>query len=130
MADQRIGGGRMRRLNTGDTTPSAKAHNWGNRPASRIPQRVKDQVRRRDGSCQLQYAGCTGGIDEYDHVVGLAESGSPRTPVLSAADIQGVCRPCHAIKSEAQRLAGVRRHHDQRRRQRRRDPEPHPGQLP
>ena len=83
------------------------SHNWGNRPRSRISQRIKDQVRRRDGVCQLQYEGCTQRIDEMDHVIGLAAQGIPRTPVLNATTIRGVCRHCHSIRSEQQRRDGI-----------------------
>ena len=79
------------------------SHNWGQRPRSRIPQRVEDQVRRRDGVCQLQYDGCTQHIDEMDNVIGLAAQGIPRTPVRDATTSRGVCRHCHSIKSEQQR---------------------------
>lgn len=99
---------------------------WDKESRSRIPERVKSQVRRRDKTCRLNYQGCTHQIDEFDHIQGLAALGIPRTPVLNAEDIQGVCKPCHAIKSEAQRVAGYKafraKHY--------REPEPHPGTLP
>jgi hypothetical protein len=104
---------------------------WGNRPRSRIPQRVKDQVKRRDKVCQLQYEGCTQRIDEMDHIIGLAAQGIPRTPVLNATSIQGVCRHCHAIKSEQQRRDGIAKAKAQRGSisKRYRDVEPHPGRI-
>lgn len=105
---------------------------WGERPRSRIPTRVKDKVRRRDKVCQLQYPGCTGRIDEMDHVEGLAALGIPRTPVLDANVLQGVCHHCHTIKTQAQAAAG-RRAATQRRggiSRTLRDHEPHPGRLP
>lgn len=106
-------------------------HNWGDRPRSTIPNKVKDQVRRRDQQCQLNYDGCTDRIEEFDHIVGLAAQGRPRTPVLDAHEIQGVCRHCHAIKTEQQRLAGIERVKRQRGSisKRYRDREPHPGAL-
>jgi hypothetical protein len=109
-------------------TPS---HNWGQQPRSVIPQRVKDQVRRRDKTCRLAYSCCTQRIEEFDHVIGLAELGVPRTPVLSADEIQGVCRPCHAIKSEQQRRDGIARARAQRGSlsKRYRNVEQHPGML-
>lgn len=79
---------------------------WGQ--GSNIPKRIKDQVRRRDQVCQLQYPGiCTGRIDEFDHPDGLAAQGERRTAVRSAAEVQGVCEPCHDHKTEQQRLAGI-----------------------
>jgi hypothetical protein len=106
-------------------------HNWGNRPRSRIPQRVKDQVRRRDGVCQLQYDGCTQRIEEMDHVIGLAAQGIPRMPVLDATKIRGVCRHCHSIRSDQQRRDGIERAKAKRGSvsKRYRDREPHPGAI-
>jgi len=105
------------------------AHNWGNRPRSAIPTRIKQQVRRRDGSCQLGYPCCTGVIEEFDHITGLAAQGVQRTPVLAAHEIRGVCRACHRIRSEQQRLDGMARATAQRGSLSRkyRDKEPHPG---
>ncbi|MDH6247247.1 hypothetical protein M2432_004910 [Mycobacterium sp. OTB74] len=103
-------------------------HNWGNRPRSSIPKRVRDQVMRRDKTCRLRYEGCTERIEEMDHVIGLAAQGIPRTPVLNADTVQGVCKSCHAIKSEQQRIAGIKRAQDTRGglSRRLRDVEPHP----
>ena len=107
-------------------------HNWGSgRPGSRIPQRIKDQVRRRDRVCQLQYDVCTGRIEQFDHVIGLAEQGLQRTAVTTAAILQGAYAPCHKVKSERQRLVGIERAKQQRGSlsKRYRDLEPHPGRL-
>lgn len=108
------------------------AHNWGERPRARVSQRVKNQVRRRDGSCRLQFPGCTGRIDEFDHIEGLAALGIPRTPVLDASTVQGVCRPCHSIKTEQQRRDGIERAKQRRGSvsKRYRDREQHPGAIP
>jgi hypothetical protein len=73
-----------------------------------VPERVKAQVRRRDKTCRLQYPGCTQRIEEMDHVEGLAALGIPRTPVLDASEIQGACRHCHQIKTQAQAAEGKR----------------------
>ncbi|AQT81976.1 hypothetical protein B1R94_26030 [Mycolicibacterium litorale] len=85
---------------------------WGQ--GSNIPKSVKDTVRRRDGAkggCQLQYPGiCTGRIDEFDHIDGLADQGRQRNDKrVTAAELQGVCEPCHERKTEQQRLAGIAR---------------------
>jgi hypothetical protein len=92
---------------------------------------VKDQVRRRDGVCQLHYVGCTQRIEEMDHVIGLAAQGIPRTPVLDASTIRGVCRHCHSIPSEQQRRDGIERAKAQRGSAslRYRDREQHPGAI-
>lgn len=104
---------------------------WGDRPRSRVPDRVKSQVRRRDKTCRLQYPGCTQRIEEMDHIEGLAALGIPRTPVLDARDIQGVCAHCHAIKTQRQAAEGRERAKSQRGHisRRYRDQEPHPGRL-
>jgi hypothetical protein len=131
VATHRVGGGRLKRQRNiaASTEPSTPTHNWGRRPPPNIPQRVKDQVRRRDKTCRLQYDGCTQRIEELDHVIGLAEQGLTRTPVVDATMIQGACSHCHAIKSERQRLAGLARYHERRAAAGRRPAEPHPGLL-
>jgi hypothetical protein len=103
---------------------------WGQ--GSNIPARIKAQVRRRDKVCQLQYPDvCTSRIDEMDHTVGLADQGQQRTTVRNAAEVQGVCRACHKVKTEGQRLAGIERAKAQRGglSRRLRDIEPHPFDI-
>lgn len=102
---------------------------WGQR--STIPPKIKAQVRRRDGICQLQYPGCTQQIEQFDHTDGLADQGLQRTPVRTAAEVQGVCVHCHKIKTEQQRLAGIARAKAARGSlsKRYRDIEPHPGRI-
>lgn len=103
---------------------------WGQ--GSNIPKRVKDQVRRRDRTCRLQYPGvCTGKIDEFDHPNGLAAQGEQRASVRSATEVQGVCSPCHKVKTDKQRRAGLAEATARRgaRSRRFRDREPHPGRL-
>ena len=129
MAVHRVGGGgRLRKQRTA-ATDAKPSHNWGRRPPPNIPKRVKDQVLRRDLKCRLQYDGCTKRVEELDHIVGLAEQGLTRTPVVDASHIQGVCRHCHAIKSERQRLAGLARYHERRAAGQHRPAERHPGLL-
>jgi hypothetical protein len=96
-----------------------------------VSPRVKDQVRRRDRCCRLNYPGCTVLIEEFDHPEGLADQGLQRTSVLSALDVQGVCRHCHAIKTKAQAQAGRARARAARGSvsKRYRDREQHPGTL-
>ena len=101
---------------------------WGQ--GSNIPKRIKDQVRRRDQVCQLNYPGlCTGEIDEFDHPDGLADQGLERQTVRSAIEVQGVCSPCHTEKTKRQQQTGRDRARKQRGglSRRLRDLEPHPG---
>jgi len=97
-----------------------------------VSPKVKDQVRRRDKTCRLHYPGCTGNIDEFDHPDGLAQQGLQRTTIHNADEVQGVCTPCHAAKTEQQRRAGIDRAIAQRGglSLRRRPIEPHPGRTP
>lgn len=100
---------------------------WGQ--GSNIPTRIKDQVRRRDQVCQLGYPGCDGSISQFDHVDGLADTGQARTTVTNATVLQGVCIPCHRVKTKAQQAAGRARAIASRGgiSRRLRDVEPHPG---
>lgn len=104
---------------------------WGQ--GSRISKRVKDQVRRRDKVCQLQVPDiCTGRIDQFDHIEGLAEQGRQRNDrPATPCELQGACAPCHKHKSEQQRLAGIARAIKKRGSLSKRynDLEPHPGAL-
>lgn len=103
---------------------------WGQ--GSNIPKRIKDQVRRRDQTCRLQYPGiCTGRIDEFDHPDGLAAHGQQRTAVRHASELQGVCSPCHGEKTKGQQKAGIANAIATRGSlsKRYRDHEPHPGDL-
>jgi 5-methylcytosine-specific restriction endonuclease McrA len=88
---------------------------------SRIPDRVKTVVRRRDQSCRLGFDGCTQRIDEFDHIVPLAVSGLDRRNANHPAALQGVCCSCHRIKTQREAAAG--------RTAWRRQPERHPGLL-
>jgi hypothetical protein len=72
-----------------------------------VSPKVKAAVRARDKTCRLNYPViCTGAIDEMDHPDGLAATGKPRTSVLTAGVVQGVCRPCHRRKTQQQARAG------------------------
>jgi hypothetical protein len=106
------------------------AMTWGQ--GSNIPKRIKDQVRRRDRVCQLAYPCCTGMIEQFDHVEGLADQGLQRTTVRNATSIQGVCRACHHVKTKQQQAAGRARAIARRGglSKNRRDLEPHPGLGP
>jgi hypothetical protein len=95
-----------------------------------VSPKVKATVRRRDKTCRLAYEGiCTTHIDEFDHPDNLASQGLARTSVLSACEVQGVCRPCHKVKTEAERQAGRAKAIATRGglSRRLRDREPHPG---
>lgn len=61
---------------------------------------------------------CSGMAVEADHVVPIAEGGSELDPTNG----QAACRPCHAMKTQAEARLGQRRHHARLRRQVERPP--------
>ncbi|WP_356948420.1 HNH endonuclease signature motif containing protein [Mycolicibacterium fortuitum] len=79
---------------------------WGE--GNPIPAHVVREVRHRDqDQCQLGYAGCTGQYDEIDHIVNVASLGvSRRDLVVTADDLQLVCKSCHTKKTAREAAAG------------------------
>jgi 5-methylcytosine-specific restriction endonuclease McrA len=100
---------------------------WGNRG---VPQHIRIRVFQRDGwRCQLGLDGCTYHAEEIDHIVSVASLGINRDEANDERLLQSVCRSCHHIRTEAQRLAGWRA--SQQRRYERRHlsvPKKHPGE--
>lgn len=86
-----------------------------------VPRHIRRQVIARDEVCQLRYSGCTGNIDEVDHIVNVARLGVRREDANQLDNLQGVCAPCHRIKT--------RRESNEGRRRWKRSPERHPGLL-
>jgi 5-methylcytosine-specific restriction protein A len=56
--------------------------------------RIRPRILRRDPTCQLGYPGCTHTSTQVDHIV----AGDDHLD----HNLQGVCGPCHAIKSSAE----------------------------
>jgi 5-methylcytosine-specific restriction protein A len=52
----------------------------------------RDQVLARDPECRLKYPGCSGRSTEVDHIV--------RGGGDYLYNLQGVCSPCHKVKSQ------------------------------
>jgi 5-methylcytosine-specific restriction endonuclease McrA len=95
-----------------------------------VPREIRVRVLERDGwRCQLGYQGCTFYATEVDHVVNIAQLGVARNHANDEENLQSVCAACHAVKTEAERVAGVRAA-AQRRYERRHLPVPkkHPGE--
>ena len=91
-----------------------------------VPQHVRIRIFERDGyTCQLQYVGCTIIATEVDDIINVASLGVTREQVTDG-NRQAVCRHCHAIKTEAERMRAWRAD-QQRRRERKRPVQPHPG---
>jgi 5-methylcytosine-specific restriction endonuclease McrA len=96
----------------------------------RIKQSTRVEVFERDGyTCQLGYDRCLGQATEIDHVLGVAELGGVQ--IDDPEWLRAVCRPCHARRNEAQKLAGIKasatRRHDRRKLPSARSTAKHPG---
>lgn len=91
---------------------------WGQRG---VPAKVRRRIINRDKECQLGFVGCTVTIDEVDHIINVASRGLERERDVDPNNLQGVCKHCHHIKSQAEALAG--------RTVWKRKPERHPGLL-
>jgi hypothetical protein len=95
-------------------------------PGSHIPQRVKDAVNaRQDDMCAcIDKRVCWGTIDEYDHITNVASTGMDRRELNRDPDLlQGLCRPCHQVKTQAEARAGKQRRSGKRR------PRVHPADV-
>lgn len=96
---------------------------WDNsNRSSRLPsnwQSIRLAVLRRDRyTCQ----NCGAEGNEVDHI----EAGDDH----SMANLQTLCRSCHATKTHAEGTAARRRRMHELRRMTRRQPEPSPGAIP
>lgn len=95
---------------------------WANGGAgSKIPTSIKRQVRARQNNQCTTYNPqvCTGGINEFDHVIPIAELKALRRDANNPDNIQGLCFPCHKHKTQVEAQQGRRRHL--------RPPPPHPS---
>ena len=97
---------------------------WGRRGLSRA---VRTRILDRDGHvCQLGYDGCTDIATEIDDIVPVSQLGGVSREELTDDNRQSACHACHAVKTEAERLAAWRAA-QQRRRERLQPTVPHPG---
>ncbi|AID58985.1 homing endonuclease [Mycobacterium phage Gaia] len=84
---------------------------WKNGGAgSRIPARLRARVKARDKHCQLGYKGCTGAMDEIDHIVNVKALKIDRSQANDINNLQAVCLSCHKKKTQAEAAAGRRKH--------------------
>jgi 5-methylcytosine-specific restriction protein A len=89
---------------------------WSGRRQS-FPPAVRKQIMERDGwRCQINGPTCIGEATQADHRIAHAEGGSD-----DASNGQAVCVPCHEIKTQQERLRGMKK------RSRYRKPMQHPG---
>jgi len=78
--------------------------------------RTRARILRRDPNCRLGYDCCTRTSTTVDHRVPVSQGGGHED-----SNLQGVCVPCHAVKSEREKLEGMAR------KSRRRAPRRHPS---
>ena len=99
----------------------------GERPTggkSHIPEQVKRTVRtRQHHRCMvIDPHVCTGHIDQFDHIINVKTLGVDRRDANDPDNLQGLCTPCHKVKTQAEAKAGRNRW--------KRQPEQHPGAHP
>ena len=100
---------------------------WGNRG---VPHHIRMRVFQRDGwRCQLGYEGCGYRAEEIDHVISVADLGVSRAEANDEQLLQSVCKSCHRVRSERQRLAAVRASAQRRYARRNLPVRPHPGEM-
>lgn len=86
---------------------------WDNGgPGSKIPAAVKRTVRdRQEDRCNtIDPTVCTDRIDEFDHIINVKTLGIDRAQANDPNSIQGLCLPCHKLKTqrEARSAAAAR----------------------
>ena len=85
---------------------------WANGgPGSKIPAAIKRTVRQQQhDTCRtIDPTVCTGAIDEYDHIVNVKTLGINRPDANDENNIQGLCKPCHKVKTQREATAGHNR---------------------
>lgn len=84
---------------------------WSNTPGHSIPQRVKNIVHQRQAGCcaTIDKTVCWGTIDEYDHIINVKSTHTDRRHLNNPDLLQGLCRPCHKIKTQAEAQAARNR---------------------
>jgi 5-methylcytosine-specific restriction endonuclease McrA len=97
------------------------------------PQRIRNRVLARDGyQCQLRYPNvCTVEATEVDHVVNVATvlaRGGTRQQADDPSNCVATCAKCHSIKSERERVAGIRSRTATRTKRLRLPAQRHPGE--
>ena len=123
MAGHRVGGGKLRKQRTAaDPTAQKPQHNWVD--AGRRSTTVRSQHRRRQPPTRCSSCDATGVRLYQDHIVNIAAGGTD-----TIANMQWLCQSCHDPKSELERIAGLRAHHERRAAGGRRAVERHPGLL-
>ena len=98
---------------------------WGRPPT---PRHVRLAVLERDQwRCQLGYSGCTYHATVVDHITSTAALGVTREQV-GPDGCQAACASCHAIKTAAEKRAGIKATNARRAARRRLPQKRHPGE--
>lgn len=76
-------------------------------PGSKIPTPVKRTVRaRQHNRCNtINPTICTGQIQQFDHIVNVKTQRIDRRQANDPNGIQGLCIPCHKVKTQAEAQA-------------------------
>ena len=113
------------------TSPSRPPAWQTHRPGRHgFPAKTARRIIRRDKECQLAYPGCTGTPTAADHIVGWADAtaaGWEPEDIDDPTNGQGVCGPCHTIKTQGEARRGAQRAAARRPRNRPRSNNRHPG---
>lgn len=81
-------------------------------PGSHIPEKSKRAVRKRQGNrCNtIDPKVCTKVVEEFDHIVNVKKLRIDRKHANDPALLQGLCRACHAKKTQAEAQEGRKKH--------------------
>ena len=83
---------------------------WDNGgPGSKIPVAIKNTVRdkQQDRCNTIDPTVCIGRIDEFDHITNVKTLGIERSQANDPNNIQGLCRPCHKVKTQCEARAAA-----------------------
>lgn len=100
---------------------------WGQGDSWANQKARKQVLTRDDNTCRLQLHCCTHRATEAHHTTSITEAGLTR---LQAADpdlMIAVCRPCHRLITEQQRMAAWKAKQAHRHARRHLPAKPHPG---
>ena len=95
-----------------------------------FPTKTRRLILNRDPECQLRYPCCTIVSTEADHIIPHGQAlalGWDQADIDDPRNGQGVCIPCHQVKTRAEQTAG--RQQAAAKRSRKRPTERHPGLI-
>ena len=101
---------------------------WGRRQGRTQPHQRARILKRDEHVCQLQLPGCLWYATVVDHILPLALIGADHPMAVYDTMLQSACSSCHARKTEAEKLAGIRRSNARRAARKRLPQAKHPGE--